>query len=383
MKGRKADEHEVSDHECASCDEPAVLRRAAGPGNAIGPRCRDELAGGKLSVKGSITAGMAYRTVSRDTDLLADVNSSQVGIVGTSLTPTTGRNQDDGNLNFDKGDPVSQVVNGYLSLEYKSGNYGATVSAKAWYDYAYAKSDRPWGNIPNGYTPGAPLSDRGAQVRSRADGVALDNLYANGSHNVGAKPLEWKLGYQKLDWGNRFIVLGGLRDLNPIDIPALTRPGMLQREQETRIPVPQIFARLGSPQVHLGRGLLPVQLRAQRAEPLRHLLFGGGLVFRRLQRRDGRQHVRPHGARDGELPQARGQCDALRQRAVRRGAFAHGGKLGDEVRPLCHAVPFAHGLQRRDQVDRHGRGRPSCRATRPAGIRSTTPSTPRTSGCSA
>ena len=61
-------------------------------------------------------------------------------------------------------------------------------------------------------------------------------------------PLEWKLGYQKLDWGNRFIVLGGLRDLNPIDIPALTRPGMLQREQETRIPVPQIFARLGSPQ---------------------------------------------------------------------------------------------------------------------------------------
>jgi len=58
-------------------------------------------------------------------------------------------------------------------------------------------------------------------------------------------PLEWTLGYQKLDWGNRFLVLGGLRDLNPIDIPALTRPGMLQREQETRIPVPQIFARLG------------------------------------------------------------------------------------------------------------------------------------------
>src|SRR5687768_2475389 len=90
-----------------------------------------ELAGGKLSVKGSITAGMAYRTRSRDSDLLADVNSSQVGIVGTSLTPTTGRNQDDGNLNFDKGEAVSQVVNGYLSLEYKSGNYGATASAKA------------------------------------------------------------------------------------------------------------------------------------------------------------------------------------------------------------------------------------------------------------
>ncbi len=204
-----------------------------------------ELAGGKLSIKGSLTAGLAYRTVSRDTDLLADVNSSLVGVRGTSLTPTTGRNQDDGNLNFDKGDPVAQVINGYLSLEYASGAYGARASAKAWYDYTTAKGDHPWGNIPNGYRPDAALSDAGAQMRARFGGVVLDNLYVNGRHRMAGMPLEWSLGWQKLDWGNRYIVVGGLRDLNPIDIPALTRPGMLQRDQETRIPVPQIFARLG------------------------------------------------------------------------------------------------------------------------------------------
>jgi hypothetical protein len=204
-----------------------------------------EIAEGKLSIKGSVTAGVAYRTVSRDTDLLADVNSSQVGIRGTSLTPTTGRNQDDGNLNFDKGDPVSQVVNGYLSLDYSSGTYGARASVKAWYDYTYAKGDHPWGNIPNRYQPDAPLSDEGAQMRARFGGAVLDNLYVNGKHSMGSMPFEWSLGWQKLDWGNRYLVVGGLRDLNPIDIPALTRPGMLQREQETRIPVPQIFARLG------------------------------------------------------------------------------------------------------------------------------------------
>src|SRR5262252_9455073 len=82
-----------------------------------------DLEGGKLKVTGSITAGVAYRTVSQDTSLLANVNSSQVGITGTSLTPTTGRNQDDGNLNFNKGDPVSQVVNGYLSVGYEAGNF--------------------------------------------------------------------------------------------------------------------------------------------------------------------------------------------------------------------------------------------------------------------
>ena len=205
----------------------------------------DPAEAGKLIVKGSVTAGVAFRTAARDTELLADVNSSLVGVRGTALTPNTGRNQDDGNLNFGKGDPVSQVVNAYLSMDYSTGEYSARASAKAWYDHANASADHPWGNIPNGYRPDTPLSDSGAQPRTQFGGVALDNLYVSGKHGAGAMPLEWSLGWQKLDWGNRFIVLGGLRDLNPIDIPALTRPGMLQRDQETRIPVPQIFARLG------------------------------------------------------------------------------------------------------------------------------------------
>src|SRR5262245_22922064 len=78
-----------------------------------------DLAGGKVSVKGSSSAGAAYRVESQETILLPNVNSSQVGIVGNAITPTAGRNQDDGNLNFSRGDAVSQVVNGYLSMEYK------------------------------------------------------------------------------------------------------------------------------------------------------------------------------------------------------------------------------------------------------------------------
>src|SRR6476620_10024771 len=233
----------------SGCDHPIAIRLSAfvllASGTLASHADDDAPAGGQLVVKGSITAGIAYRTVSQDTDLLANVNSSLVGIPGTALTPTTGRNQDDGNLNFNKGAPVSEVVNGYLSLAYRYGDYGALASIKAWYDYALVKADHPWGNIPNGYTPDAALSDAGAQSRSRFSGVVLDNLYANGHQRIATMPMEWTLGYQKLDWGNRFLVLGGLRDLNPIDIPALTRPGMLQREQETRIPVPQIFARLG------------------------------------------------------------------------------------------------------------------------------------------
>ena len=87
------------------------------------------------------------------------MNSSLVGIPGTALTPTTGRNQDDGNLNFNKGAPVSEVVNGYLSLAYKDGDYSVLASVKAWYDYALERAGHPWGNIPNGYTPDASLSE--------------------------------------------------------------------------------------------------------------------------------------------------------------------------------------------------------------------------------
>lgn len=231
-----------------ACDRPSTNRVAVLLLSALGTlashAAEDTPADGKWSVKGSVTTGVAYRTVSQDTDLVADVNSSQVGIRGTALTPTTGRNQDDGNLNFDKGEAVSEVVNGYLSVEYRSGDHGVVASAKAWYDHALEKASHPWGNIPSGYAPDAPLSDSGAQTRSKFSAIVLDNLYVEGRDPLGGLPVEWKLGYQKLEWGNRFIVLGGLRDLNPIDIPALTRPGMLQREQETRIPVPQLFARV-------------------------------------------------------------------------------------------------------------------------------------------
>src|SRR5215831_8612337 len=97
-------------------------------GTVAGHAADYDLAGGKLSLKGSVSAGLAYRVESQDTVLTPNVNSSQVGIVGNAITPGAGRNQDDGNLNFNKGQAVSQVVNGYLSMEYKYGDYGGLLS---------------------------------------------------------------------------------------------------------------------------------------------------------------------------------------------------------------------------------------------------------------
>jgi len=201
---------------------------------------------GKLNVSGSVFVGDAIRTVKQNSELLPNNNSSLVGIPGNAITPSTGRNQDDGNLNFNRGDAVSTPIQGYLSLDYKWHEYGAVASAYAWYDNALAHTGHPWGNIPNRYAAGQALSDDGAQPRSKFSGVVADNLFGYGHNQFDGVSLDWRLGYQKLDWGNRYFALGGLRDLMPLDIPAAVRPGVVTaQDQETRIAIPAAFASLG------------------------------------------------------------------------------------------------------------------------------------------
>ena len=199
---------------------------------------------GKLKVTGSVYVGATMRTDLQDHLLLPNTNSSLVGIPGGAVSATAGRNQDDANLNFNRGDYTSQVVKGYLTLDYSWQQYGVLASAKAWYDYLLENRGMEWGNSPNRYALGQPLSDSGAAARTKFSGIVLDNLYVYGRNQFDSVSLNWALGNQKLDWGNRYVVLGGLRDLNPIDLPGTLRPGA-DRANETRIAFPAAFARLG------------------------------------------------------------------------------------------------------------------------------------------
>ncbi len=202
------------------------------------------LGDGKLSVTGSTYFGAAIRTDDQDPKLLANVNSSLVGLRGNAVTPSAGRNGDDGNLNFNRDDLVASVLKGYLSLSYTWRDYGIEASGQAWYDYATADARHPWGNVPNDFAANRPLSDDGAAGRSKFSGVALDTLYGHGHHQLEQVSVDWKLGWQSLDWGKRLTAFGGLRDLNPIDVPASLRPGV-DREHEARIPFPAVFGRVG------------------------------------------------------------------------------------------------------------------------------------------
>jgi hypothetical protein len=86
--------------------------------------------GGKLTVTGSAYLGTAIRTDEQDPKLLASVNSTLVGIAGNAVTPSSGRNGDDGNLNFSRGDAVATVLKGYLALAYRWRHYGIEASER-------------------------------------------------------------------------------------------------------------------------------------------------------------------------------------------------------------------------------------------------------------
>ena len=82
----------------------AVLALATGTAQAADY----DVAGGKLRFKGSVFAGAVYRTDSTNPEIVQTANAATVGI--TTPVATGGANQDDGNLNYRKGDTVSRAI---------------------------------------------------------------------------------------------------------------------------------------------------------------------------------------------------------------------------------------------------------------------------------
>ncbi|MFL6675257.1 MAG: DUF1302 domain-containing protein [Massilia sp.] len=189
-------------------------------------------------VSGRVTFGSVYRTQAADPDLLTALNGRTIGLESYA----TGGNADDGNLNYRRGDAASTALKGYLDLSARDGGFAALVRIKAWRDFGLLDDGRPWGNSASDYIAGAPLSDRGAARLSRFSGVALSEAWVQHSVELGGMRLLGRVGQQSLNWGERSGLGGGLEALNPRDLPALHRAGAAP--QETKVPVPMLFARL-------------------------------------------------------------------------------------------------------------------------------------------
>lgn len=156
----------------------------------------------------SVSVGSTFRTESMHDDL-----SGQIG-----------------NQNFKTGEPVSTVLKGVADVDLSYRNYGLFLRGNTWYDYELKKGNRPVGNLPNGFTPGEPLSDSGFPSEQKFSGVQLLDAYVYGNWDLGDMPVSARVGRQALAWGESMFLGGGVNIINPFDVAAIRRAGSELKE---------------------------------------------------------------------------------------------------------------------------------------------------------
>jgi len=188
----------------------------------------------------TVTLGAGFRASGRDPDLMPAPSASAMGSFGRA---PGGQNSDDGNLNFNRGDRTSTVLKAFTGLNIGYGDSViARVRVKAWHDFTLGEQNVPWGNLPNGYSVNAPLSDGGFNRLAKFSGISLTDAHVE--INSDDRSAVMKLGKQTIAWGNpnpAITIRGGLEQVNAVDIPASQRPGAIA--QEYLIPATAAFAK--------------------------------------------------------------------------------------------------------------------------------------------
>jgi hypothetical protein len=191
----------------------------------------------------TLSAGTSVRAEGTDPKLVHPNNAALYGITGA-----LGGNTDDGTLNFEKGKSFSSPFKVVSEVEYRQGNLGAFVRGKAWYDYTLEHQGVRHGSFTNGYQQGARLNDSEYEDLAKFSGVALLDAYVYGTFQIAEDhDARVRLGRHVLNWGESAFIQG-VNQINPIDVPALRRPGT--EIKEVLMPVGMLSANVG-----LGKGI--------------------------------------------------------------------------------------------------------------------------------
>lgn len=124
-------------------------------------------------------------------------------------------NGDDGRLNFEKGDMFSQSNKFITELEARSGNVRAFMRINGFYDSVLDDDDAM--ERSNGILDSA-------RDEAVADLQVLD-AFVDYDTDIAGVPVLIRVGKQVINWGESTFFLGGNSVFNPIDVPAIRRPG--------------------------------------------------------------------------------------------------------------------------------------------------------------
>ncbi len=163
------------------------------------------------SFEGSLDTTVSYGASWR----VQDRKSSLVGIANGGTR--TGVNNDDGNLNYSKG-IISNVAKITSELDLHNDNIGIFTRGSAFYDYENMNGDRDR----------APLSSE-AEEQVGKDAELLDAFIWT-SFDLGAIPVQLRIGDQVVSWGESTFIRNGINVINPVNVSALRLPGSELKE---------------------------------------------------------------------------------------------------------------------------------------------------------
>lgn len=191
----------------------------------------------ELSVDTTVSLGQGWRTEDRDPLLIGSNAGARIGIVGFPGVST-----DDANANYGKGDTFTRVLKFVTDIEARRGKHGAVVRVKGWYDDALQNDAVPWGNFINQYVANTSLGDDGFDGLSRFSGIEVLDAFYYGNYELGGTALNLRVGEQVVNWGESLFIRGN-NLLNPVDVPALRRPGA--EVKEALLPMGSVLVALG------------------------------------------------------------------------------------------------------------------------------------------
>ncbi|NTY64432.1 DUF1302 domain-containing protein [Pseudomonas sp. UMC3106] len=171
----------------------------------------------------SLSIGASWSTQSPKQDLIGAANG------GHGFTQTN----DDGRLNFKKGETFSKIFKGIHDLELKYGDFGVFTRGKYWYDFELKDESRQWKDI----------DDHGRKEGAKSSGFQLLDAFGYYNYSIAEKPGSVRLGKQVVSWGESTFILNSINSINPIDVAAFRRPGA--EIKEGLIPVNMAFISQG------------------------------------------------------------------------------------------------------------------------------------------
>lgn len=198
----------------------------------------------KFETTTNISLGQSISTQAPSSQLLYNPDSIKTGRVGNSIDV----NGDNGRVNFDKYDAISQIIKGYTEFKFNGPQQGAVISTKYWYDHAYE----------TGHGDLYAFDDSTWPRLAKFKGIDLWDAYIwkNFKFN-NDQSLNLKLGKHTLNWGKSQFFQNGLNSVSAFDYAAMNRPGGDPRER-----------------------VIPVEMFSFAADLNKHLKFEGFYQFK-------------------------------------------------------------------------------------------------------